>query len=738
MVTSIRGASYTSALLIAACVVHGQTRPSGSGQAEVRSHNGVPTMFVNGRPTFPIAMVPIDDFPTQVCREFGDAGVDLYSHIIWNWRSITPGSDEPLSEPNKWWLGPGRYDFDKVDRRLEAVLAGNPDGYLFPRIKLNPPDWWLEQHPDEITQYESGSRGPQHSMASRVWEETYERMLRDLVGHIESSPYADRVIGYQLAGGKSSEWFWWGFDKGLIDFSPAAKARFREWLGDRYSGSVDKLRTAWRQPELTFESAEPPPGTLRETTEYGLFRDAKVAQPAIDYVRFLSDMTSHNIIRSCRIVKEITAGRKIAGVLYGYMLHFAHCRLLVSNEGMCGFEQVLNSPYVDFLSSPPQYERRRGGHEGLFQTGYFGSIRLHNKFFWQEADDRTHLAKADVHYRSGSMDETLGILDRQLGYALTEMNGLWWFTLAGDETFREQTIMQRVATISQVAAYAVEHRGTRRHDVALFADEEVYAWMQMGPGALYYPLITDMRRKLIHTGVPHDFYLQSDIAHPDLPDYKMYIFLNPFRLSDATRAAIAAKVRRNNAVAVWFYAPGFMKIDGTLDEQGIEALTGIRVRHARQSANLALDVKGDHPIAAGITERVAGTKDPVAPVFFVDDLKATVLGTLADLGKPGLAVREFDNWRSVYFAGPTMTPALFRNLARYAGCHVYSESNDVFNANSRYVMLHAATPGEKRIALPGTADVRNVITGETIGHGVDAIRFEAAHVGDTRLFELLN
>lgn len=706
--------------------------------AEVRPHQGVPTLFINNEPKFPIAMIPIADYPTQACAEFSRAGVKIYSHIIWNWRNITPGKDSTLTEPNRWWLGPGQYDFAKVDRRLKAVLAADPDAYLFPRIKLDPPQWWLDDRPDEMTGYPDGTRGPQHSMASRAWEEAYERMLRDLIGHIESSDYADRVIGYHLAGGKTSEWFWWGFDKGWIDYSPSARARFREWLLDRYGGDVAALRTAWRDDRIAFESADPPGSELRETTEYGLFRDAAAARPAIDYARFLSEITAHNIVRSCRIVKELTGGRKIAGVLYGYMLHFAHCRYIVANEGMCGLEQVLASPHVDFLSSPPQYERRRGGDSGLFQSGYFGSYRLHNKFFWQEADDRTHLATEPVNYRAADMDETLGMLDRQFGYALAQMNGLWWFTLAGDDTFSDARIMDRITTISRAGAGAIAHRGQRRCDVALFADEEVYAWMQLGPGALMNPLVTEMRRILSRSGVPHDFYLLSDIGHPDLPDYRMYVFLNGFRVSPHLREAIRTKTRRKNAVTVWFYAPGFIGEHGGFSEDGIADLTGIRVRHTRESAVVRLKLSDQvHALTAGLVDAVAGTRDPIAPIFFADDPEARVLGELMPVGKPGLAVREFGTWRSVYFAGPTMSTELFRRLTRYAGGHVYSESDDVFDANSRYIMHHASAPGPKIVYLPGPYDVRNVITGQVVARAASKLNVHADRVGQTYLFELL-
>lgn len=719
-----------------------KTAPVPSGTvAEVRIHHGAPTLFINGRPEPQVAHIPIGDFPTEVCREFSDAGVRIYSHIIWNWRDITPGSDEPLAEVNRWWLGPGRYDFAKVDRRLKAVLAADPDAYLFPRVKLNPPDWWLEANPNERTQTEDGQVGPQHSMASRVWEATYERMLRDLVGHIETSDYGHRVIGYHLAGGKSSEWFWWGFDLGWIDYSPAARERFREWMRERYREDESALRAAWRDTDLSFDTVEPPSGALREATEYGYFRDAERARPAIDYFRFLSDVTADNIVRSCRIIKEATGGRKITGAFYGYMLHFAHCRALVCNEGMCGLRRVLESPHVDFLCSPPQYEARRGGDPGLFQSGYFGSYRLHRKLFWQEADIRTHLATGVTpppHYRAADLPETLGLMHRQAGYALAQMNGLWWFTLAGDDTFGDEAIMNSVSRISGLLRGSLERPRARRHDVAIFADEESYFHMKTGPFGLMYPLVTDMRRMLSRTGVPHDIYLLSDIAHPDLPDYRMYVFLNGFVMSEDTRKAIARKIRRDNAVAVWFYAPGFILEDGSFSEEAIEQLTGIRVRHAREEAVLGLDLTdASHPITSETDiGHVAGTKEPVEPVFYVDDPNTTVLGRLTGTSRAGLAVREFNNWRSVYFAAPAMSPALFRGLARYAGGHVYCTTNDVLDANSRYVMLHTTSPGEKVIRLPGEYEVRDLLHDRVVIRSGDTIRFEATSVGETYLFEL--
>ena len=716
------------------------TLASGETIAEVRKQDGLPTLCINNKPIAPVALIPIGNFPTDVCREFGEAGVHIYSHIIWNWRDVRPGINQGLSEANRWWLGPGRYDFDKVDRRIRAIIAGDPKALVFLRVKLNPPDWWIDAHPDELLHYHDGSRGPQHSMASLVWEETYERMLRDLIGHIESSDYADHIIGYQPAGGKTSEWllYYRRDHTDVIDYSPAARKRFRAWLSDRYAGDVDELRRAWHDETVAFSTAQPPPPDLRYDSEYGLFRDPGRAQPAMDYHRFLSDITAHNIIRSCRICKEETQGRKITGVFYGYMLHWAHTRVLLANEGQLGLRQILESPYVDFLTSPPQYEARRPGDPGLFQSGYFGSYRLHGKLFWQEADIRTHLAPKPVHYSAANLEETRSLMTRQLGYALTEMNGLWWFTLAGDDTFRDDAIMQHAKRISDVAEHAMNDRGSRRHDVAVFADEETYHHMQMGSGALTYPLVTDMRRMLSRSGVVHDIYLLSDIVDPAMPDYKLYLMLNPFYLTDELRNAIKNKIRRNNAVAVWFYAPGFVQEDGSFSEAAIADLIGIQVRHRRDSQVLQMGLRDvDHPILAeGGNTRTLTMQKPIDPVFYADDSAATVVGVLQPQGEDGLVVKEYEDWRSIYFAAPMMDTALFRGIARYAGCHVYSETDDILDANSRYLMLHTTSAGNKDIRLPVKCTIRNLIEDRDVAKDADELHFTSKRPGETLLFVL--
>jgi hypothetical protein len=190
------------------------------------------------------------------------------------------------------------------------------------------------------------------------------------------------------------------------------------------------------------------------------------------------------------------------------------------------------------------------------------------------------------------------------------------------------------------------------------------------------------------------------MANPKLRDYKLYIFLNTFRVTPEQRAAIHARLKRNGATAVWVYAPGY--IGEKLSVDNMHDLTGIRVAESDSAGELHVEITAyDHAykkslpkgFAYGTDVNVANIirwydhqiylKDPrdpglqrdlpgfrINPRFWSDDPEAEVLGRLAGLDKPGLVVKKQPGWTSVYSSAAILPAALLRNIARAAGCHI--------------------------------------------------------------------
>ncbi len=194
-------------------------------------------------------------------------------------------------------------------------------------------------------------------------------------------------------------------------------------------------------------------------------------------------------------------------------------------------------------------------------------------------------------------------------------------------------------------------------------------------------------------GAPVGFYALGDLER--LAPRKMYVFLNAWAPSAAQRGAIE-RLKGQGRVLVWLYAPGVFR-DDRLDPAGMEELTGIRIAMDPRPAKL--EVKTD--------SGAYGASFDVAPVFFADDSRATVLGRLAD-GRAGLVRRDVGTWTSVYSGAPKLPTALLRELAARAGVHCYlpkPQTHDVIYANRSLVALCVSEPGPRTMVLPRVCDV---------------------------------
>ena len=72
----------------------------------------------------------------------------------------------------------------------------------------------------------------------------------------------------------------------------------------------------------------------------------------------------------------------------------------------------------------------------------------------------------------------------------------------------------------------------------------------------------------------------EDLEEDRLPEYKVYVFLVDFYLTDRQRTAIE-KLKHKGRTLIWFWAPGFAGPNG-LSLQRMAALTGMEFRQDGQ------------------------------------------------------------------------------------------------------------------------------------------------------------
>ena len=98
-----------------------------------------------------------------------------------------------------------------------------------------------------------------------------------------------------------------------------------------------------------------------------------------------------------------------------------------------------------------------------------------------------------------------------------------------------------------------------------------------------------------------------------------------------------------------------------------------------------------------------------------------MLGVLDGIGKPGLVVRRYPAWTSVYSAAPDLPSWLLREIARKAGVHVYSDHDEALYANHSFLGLHTRDAGPRTIRFPQQTDVYDLFAERQVAKAADEI-----------------
>ena len=689
--------------------------PAGVGRAEVRPCQGSPALFLDGRPVFPAINWVSGPGPDkwefeEQARRSAETGIHIYAFDV--------GVGTEWSGP-----GPGRsgdFDFSTVAARFGRIIKTDPAALFHLRIHLETghEDWWEERYPDECEVLSDGRRNGM-SFASRVWRDQAKDFLRAYVRRLRTTGLYDRVIAYQVGAGHTGEWV-----KGESsmyapcgDYSGPMRLYLRSWLRTRYEGDVSRLRAAWRDPRVTFETAEVPKAERQLEARLYTFRDPAVEQDVIDYFRALADLCADAIIDLCRTAKEATGGGRLAGAFYGYLMDLAwnggffrerpdSDYSTYQRSGHLGLRRVLGSPDVDFLVSPYSYGFRGFGGDSPSMLPA-DSVRLRGKLLLVEDDTRTHADPADPNYgQVKTLAASRVILRRNLAHDLTHAEGVWW-ALGKVDTAKVPEFADLLREFKDLGELSLRSDRSSASEIAVLLDDESFFYETCRYN-LDIPLVFQQKLwGLPRLGAPFDVFLLDDFLAGALGPYRLYIFLNPFRLDATRRNALTGELRKDGRTALWIYAPGYLK-DGPALEN-MEELTGLRFGLGEQPWGPLVHVTDfTHPITAGLGPGLMwGTNSKLAPIFTVDDTAARVLGDVVySQGncRPGFAVKEFAAWRSVYSAAPNLPADVLRGIARYAGVHIYSNAGDVLYANRSLLGVHTLSGGKRVFELPGRAE----------------------------------
>ncbi|NLG24861.1 MAG: hypothetical protein GX558_05860, partial [Clostridiales bacterium] len=600
----------------------------------------------------------------------------------------------------------------------------------------------------------NGTRTP--SFASRQWTRDGARYIRALGQAIEAHGLQNNIFGYLVGCGDSAEWVKGSaMEDWAADYSPAMQAAFSVWLRAKY-GDDYTLRQAWGDPNATLDNPLPVPAPEEQATcDLFLFKNPRRRRKAVDYFQCLAHESARGVAELCGAAKNLFGRAHLAGVFYGYLQELvwsdgffgqgderadtAHTAL--ARSGHTGLSEVLACPDVDFLSSPVSYCFRGVGGEAGPMAPY-ESVRRAGKLWISEEDIRTHTWTPDNGFGlARDAAQTCQIIKRQMGGILTAQNASWWCDWAGDHdgAFNDPQLMEIFRRFVQLGEQSLHwpERGSQA-EIAVVIDPESYFYRS----TLNNFDIANWQNRpfgFARLGAPVDYLLLADVLAGRCGAYKMYCFVNAFHLGAEDRRRLTDIVRRDGRLSLWIYAPGFAD-DERLDPALAGELIGMRLRmYERQWSCRVFLSDFEHPVTRTLPSSTFwGTDQRIGPLFVVDDPDARTLGlTLTYQGRsePGFALAERDGYRSAYSSAPFVPPGVLRELARYAGAHIWAQDEDVFMAGGGFVMLHTLRAGEKALNLPCAGDVYDAFSGQRLAR--DTLRCTVALAAqETRLLRV--
>ena len=685
--------------------------------AQVMLHNGTPTVFLNDKPVFAGMCWVVTSLAnwweeTEKVRALADAGI--------HWYAIDAGKDYEWVE-----LKAGRsdaFDFSTVEARYGRIIDIDPLARFHLRLhfEFQKDDWWMKAYPAEA-EISSEGKAVTQSFASAVWRQQTNVFIRAFIDHLKRIGLLDRITAFQPGAGHTGEWV-----KGETamsglcgDYGEPMRRYFRSWLRGQYHDDLTELRAAWNNPKITFETAEVPTAEEQLQTRLYTFRDPARERNVIDYYRCFADLSGDLVIDFCRTVKEATDGKKLAGAFYGYLMELAwnggfFAERLDSDYstyqrgGHLGLRKVLESPYVDFLVCPYSYGFRGiGGDSPAMQPAE--SARLHGKLCIIEDDSRTHIDPwHDPNYgHVDSLAKSVAVLQRNFAQVITHGQGMWWMRDSIDPA-QEPGFVPWLRTFQEIGDFVLRTDRTPSSEIAVLLDDESFFY-ETDRNNLDLPLIFQQRLwGLPRTGAPFDTYLLQDFIAGRMKPYKLYIFLNPLRLDATRRIGLNRELRRGGRVALWIYAPGYLDASPSLDH--MQELTGFKFASGGQPwGPLVQIVDFSHPITKHLSQDVTwGTNNKLSPIFYLDDPDVRVLGQVVfSQGncKPGMGVKTFREWTSIYVAAPNVPASVLRGIAGFAGVHLYSTEGDVLYATRDLLAVHTVSGGSRNFLLPQQVEV---------------------------------
>ncbi|MBE6639733.1 MAG: hypothetical protein E7616_09865 [Ruminococcaceae bacterium] len=484
-------------------------------KSKIETQNGIPHLYIDNQVTSAMAYTTYFEERSRY-EDFINAG---YRIFFVNVSFTTSPVNSYATGFTPFRIGvfenPDKPDYSEFEDSVCKILNKFPDAIIFPRIYISMPKWWVDTHPNEVTLTPKG--GYREMLFSDAFCNDGAELLIRLVQHIKVSDYADRVGGWQICGGLTQEWFHHDYNGSL---GQAAENAYLKWLKEEYG--VDEAALP-KNEEFLYNGENY--NENENARRYTLFCNLGVAK---------------TINHFAETIKRETGYEQIVGVFYGYAYESNHTVIFGSHA----LRELLDSPNLDFFSSPNAYTQNRAFGIDWADMIPVDSVKNHGKLCFMECDIRTHLTTSIQEARPGEYPDDIyrtkngtsvwagpptpelsrEALRKCFVHQITKASAIWWFDMWGG-WYHDSMLMEELIRFKKIYdEEPIEKNEILSPEVVFFADESAYA--NLFSQSPHLKGITNTRTAMGITGVPFDSCMVED-ADSILKKYKAAVFLMP-------------------------------------------------------------------------------------------------------------------------------------------------------------------------------------------------------------------
>ena len=474
----------------------------------------------------------------QTTKEFGEMGINTRCFFAAN--AINSAGFEYCKYP-LIWTGRNKYDWAAFEQQVDDLLGANPNAEFLCMIDYNTPYWLTRKYAadsfSEIT----------HFAGNKEWRDFTQVWVDAFIEHAEAK-YGEKIVGYILSGGGTSEWY--EYDRGRS--SRIKNAAWRQWYTK--NGFTD------------FHPDVPPETELSKASFENVLYDPATENEKIEYWRFHNEVVADALVEFAKKAREKIPAHKEIGVFFGYF--FVSDSKEVS-FGHLAYDRVFASPDIDFIISPGTYQdRQMGGGSGPQMV--LGTAIRYGKRYMHEIDHRSSAVSGGNGWKT--VAEDVAGLKREAMFALVNHQSLWWFDMWG-RWFNAPEVRAAIARLKEISDRYIDDRSPSNAEILLLADpESMYGFNEKMPHAS--ACAHRFRDKLNKLGTNYDVYSFNDVPFIDLSRYKVVFLPATMCITPEKEAVLKQFLCTPGRTLVWTYAPGIS--DGkTLDVERVKRWAGV-------------------------------------------------------------------------------------------------------------------------------------------------------------------